>query len=61
MCQLRARLSMDKVLLTLETLGLTAEKTHLETECREGHVELQHEEVGFRLGYAHILALKGSK
>ncbi|KAG7283860.1 hypothetical protein CRUP_034047 [Coryphaenoides rupestris] len=42
--KLRARLSMDKVLLTLETLGLTAEKTHLESECREGQVELQHVE-----------------
>ncbi|CAL8323354.1 unnamed protein product [Merluccius merluccius] len=39
--KLRATLSMDKVLLTLETLGLNAEKTHLEKDFREREVELR--------------------
>ncbi|CAL8368433.1 unnamed protein product [Lota lota] len=39
--KLRARLSMDKVHLTLETLGLTAEKNHLEGNCKDRQVELR--------------------
>ncbi|TTH23511.1 Structural maintenance of chromosomes protein 5 [Bagarius yarrelli] len=32
----RARLSMEKVYLALDTAGLSAEKTKLESDCREG-------------------------
>ncbi|XP_071374248.1 structural maintenance of chromosomes protein 5 [Centroberyx affinis] len=39
--KLRAKLSMEKVYLALETVGLTAEKTKLENDCREGAVELK--------------------
>ncbi|KAM4611009.1 structural maintenance of chromosomes protein 5 [Polymixia lowei] len=39
--KLRAKLSMEKVYLALETVGLTAEKTKLENDCREGAVELR--------------------
>uniref|UniRef100_A0A667ZN16 Structural maintenance of chromosomes protein 5 n=1 Tax=Myripristis murdjan TaxID=586833 RepID=A0A667ZN16_9TELE len=38
---LRAKLSIEKVYLALETVGLTAEKTKLENDCREGAVELK--------------------
>ncbi|XP_067114243.1 structural maintenance of chromosomes protein 5 [Osmerus mordax] len=37
----RVRLSQEKVYLCLETVGLTAEKTKLETDCREGSAELR--------------------
>lgn len=43
--QLRAKLSMEKVHLALETVGLTAEKTKLEHDCREGASELKSLEV----------------
>uniref|UniRef100_A0A668A8L2 Structural maintenance of chromosomes protein 5 n=1 Tax=Myripristis murdjan TaxID=586833 RepID=A0A668A8L2_9TELE len=39
--KLRAKLSIEKVYLALETVGLTAEKTKLENDCREGAVELK--------------------
>lgn len=39
--KLRAKLSMEKVHLALETVGLTAEKTKLEHDCREGASELK--------------------
>ena len=39
---------MGKVLLTLETLGLNAEKTHLEKDFRERETELRTSAVGFR-------------
>ncbi|KAJ3586807.1 hypothetical protein NHX12_013199 [Muraenolepis orangiensis] len=45
--KLRASLSMEKVLLTVETLGLTAEKTHLERGCMEGQKELRIMEAAF--------------
>lgn len=32
---------MEKVHLALETVGLTAEKTKLENDCREGASELK--------------------
>uniref|UniRef100_A0A668A8I4 Structural maintenance of chromosomes protein 5 n=1 Tax=Myripristis murdjan TaxID=586833 RepID=A0A668A8I4_9TELE len=35
------KLSIEKVYLALETVGLTAEKTKLENDCREGAVELK--------------------
>ncbi|XP_029012929.1 structural maintenance of chromosomes protein 5 [Betta splendens] len=38
--RLRAKLSMEKVHLALETVGLTAEKAKLENDCREGASEL---------------------
>uniref|UniRef100_A0A665U869 Structural maintenance of chromosomes protein 5 n=1 Tax=Echeneis naucrates TaxID=173247 RepID=A0A665U869_ECHNA len=38
---LRAKLTMEKVYLALETVGLTAEKTKLENDCREGASELK--------------------
>ncbi|CDQ64147.1 unnamed protein product [Oncorhynchus mykiss] len=39
--KLRAKLSMEKVYMALETVGMTAEKTKLETDCREGSAELR--------------------
>ncbi|XP_010876179.2 structural maintenance of chromosomes protein 5 [Esox lucius] len=39
--KLRAKLSMEKVYTALETMGLTAEKTKLENDCREGSAELR--------------------
>uniref|UniRef100_A0A8C7DAT0 Structural maintenance of chromosomes protein 5 n=1 Tax=Oncorhynchus kisutch TaxID=8019 RepID=A0A8C7DAT0_ONCKI len=36
-----AKLSMEKVYMALETVGMTAEKTKLETDCREGSAELR--------------------
>ncbi|KAF7655218.1 hypothetical protein LDENG_00059390, partial [Lucifuga dentata] len=39
--KLRAKLTMEKVYLALETVGLTAEKTKLEHDCREGATELK--------------------
>lgn len=43
--QLRAKLTMEKVHLALETVGLTAEKTKLEQDYREGTSELKSLEV----------------
>uniref|UniRef100_A0A8C6Q076 Structural maintenance of chromosomes protein 5 n=1 Tax=Nothobranchius furzeri TaxID=105023 RepID=A0A8C6Q076_NOTFU len=37
----KAKLSMEKVYLALETVGLTAEKNKLENDCREGASELK--------------------
>lgn len=39
---------MEKVHLALETVGLTAEKTKLEHDCREGASELKSLEVRAR-------------
>uniref|UniRef100_A0A8D3DZZ0 Structural maintenance of chromosomes protein 5 n=1 Tax=Scophthalmus maximus TaxID=52904 RepID=A0A8D3DZZ0_SCOMX len=39
--KLRAKLTMEKVYLSLETVGLLAEKTKLENDCREGASELK--------------------
>uniref|UniRef100_A0AAX7T005 Structural maintenance of chromosomes protein 5 n=1 Tax=Astatotilapia calliptera TaxID=8154 RepID=A0AAX7T005_ASTCA len=39
--KLRAKLTMEKVHLALETVGLTAEKNKLENDCREGASELR--------------------
>ncbi|XP_076015393.1 structural maintenance of chromosomes protein 5 [Genypterus blacodes] len=39
--KLRAKLTMEKVHLALETVGLTAEKAKLEQDCREGAAELK--------------------
>lgn len=36
---------MEKVYLALETVGLTAEKTKLENDCREGASELKTTDV----------------
>ncbi|KAI4882717.1 hypothetical protein NFI96_028525 [Prochilodus magdalenae] len=41
----RARLSMEKVFLALESAGLTAEKTKLESDLRDGSAELRRAEV----------------
>ena len=38
---------MLKVHLTLETLGLSAEKNHLEGNCKDRQVELRTLEVGY--------------
>ncbi|KAK3522196.1 hypothetical protein QTP70_027690, partial [Hemibagrus guttatus] len=43
----RARLSMEKVYLALETAGLSAEKTKLESDYREGSAELRRAEQAF--------------
>lgn len=43
--QLRAKLTMEKVHLALETVGLTAEKNKLENDCREGASELRTTDV----------------
>uniref|UniRef100_A0A4W6CRK7 Structural maintenance of chromosomes protein 5 n=1 Tax=Lates calcarifer TaxID=8187 RepID=A0A4W6CRK7_LATCA len=42
---LRAKLTMEKVYLALEAVGLTAEKTKLENDCREGASELKATDV----------------
>ncbi|KAM9855821.1 structural maintenance of chromosomes protein 5 [Aulostomus maculatus] len=39
--KLRAKLTMEKVHLALEMVGLTAEKTKLDSDCREGASELK--------------------
>ncbi|XP_054464848.1 structural maintenance of chromosomes protein 5 [Anoplopoma fimbria] len=39
--KLRSKLTMEKVYLALETVGLMAEKTKLENDCREGASELK--------------------
>ncbi|KAM3872303.1 structural maintenance of chromosomes protein 5-like [Diretmus argenteus] len=39
--KLRAKLSMEKVYLALETVGLTAEKTKLENDCRQDGAKLR--------------------
>ncbi|XP_036451673.1 structural maintenance of chromosomes protein 5 [Colossoma macropomum] len=43
----RARLSMEKVFLALESAGLTAEKTKLESDLRDGSAELRRAEQVF--------------
>ncbi|XP_017344869.1 structural maintenance of chromosomes protein 5 [Ictalurus punctatus] len=43
----RARLCMEKVYLALDTAGLSAEKTKLESDCREGSAELRRAEQAF--------------
>ncbi|XP_016097853.1 structural maintenance of chromosomes protein 5 [Sinocyclocheilus grahami] len=43
--QMKARLSMDKVYLALQSAGLSAEKTKLETDCRDSSSELKRAEV----------------
>ncbi|XP_051540631.1 structural maintenance of chromosomes protein 5 isoform X1 [Myxocyprinus asiaticus] len=45
--KLKARLSMDKVYLALQSAGLTAEKTKLETDCRDSSAELKRAEVAY--------------
>uniref|UniRef100_A0A3Q3MHI9 Structural maintenance of chromosomes protein 5 n=1 Tax=Labrus bergylta TaxID=56723 RepID=A0A3Q3MHI9_9LABR len=42
--KLRAQLNMEKVYLALETVGLTAERSKLENDCREGASELKSTE-----------------
>uniref|UniRef100_A0A672LM57 Structural maintenance of chromosomes protein 5 n=1 Tax=Sinocyclocheilus grahami TaxID=75366 RepID=A0A672LM57_SINGR len=41
---MKARLSMDKVYLALQSAGLSAEKTKLETDCRDSSSELKRAE-----------------
>lgn len=48
---------MDKVNLALETVGLTAEKTNLENEFREGASELKTVEVSLYLSLSLCLSL----
>ncbi|KAI5099428.1 structural maintenance of chromosomes protein 5 [Silurus meridionalis] len=43
----RARLIMEKVYLALDIAGLSAEKTKLESDCREGSAELRRAEQAF--------------
>lgn len=43
--QRRVELTIEKVYLALETVGLTAEKTKLENDCREGATELKTTDV----------------
>ncbi|KAM3617031.1 uncharacterized protein V6R79_001296 [Siganus canaliculatus] len=42
--KMRAKLTMEKVYLALETVGLTAERTKLESDCKEGSAELKNTE-----------------
>uniref|UniRef100_A0A8C1X171 Structural maintenance of chromosomes protein 5 n=1 Tax=Cyprinus carpio TaxID=7962 RepID=A0A8C1X171_CYPCA len=44
-CAMKARLSMEKVYLALQSAGLSAEKTKLETDCRDSSAELKRAEV----------------
>ncbi|KAJ7988430.1 hypothetical protein DPEC_G00323470 [Dallia pectoralis] len=39
--KLRAKLSMEKVYMALATVGMTAEKNKLDTDCRKGTAELR--------------------
>lgn len=43
--QTKAKLSMEKVYLALQSAGLAAEKTKLETDCRDSSAELKRAEV----------------
>uniref|UniRef100_A0A671SMZ9 Structural maintenance of chromosomes protein 5 n=1 Tax=Sinocyclocheilus anshuiensis TaxID=1608454 RepID=A0A671SMZ9_9TELE len=43
--QMKARMSMEKVYLALQSAGLSAEKTKLETDCRDSLAELKQAEV----------------
>ncbi|XP_067289832.1 structural maintenance of chromosomes protein 5 isoform X2 [Pseudorasbora parva] len=45
--QTKARLSMEKVYLALQSAGLSAEKTKLETDCRDSSSELKQAEVAY--------------
>ncbi|KAK2871454.1 hypothetical protein QQF64_002642 [Cirrhinus molitorella] len=45
--QVKAKLSMEKVYLALQSAGLSAEKTKLETDCRDGSAELKRAEVAY--------------
>ncbi|KAK7126137.1 hypothetical protein R3I93_021499 [Phoxinus phoxinus] len=45
--QMKARLSMEKVYLALQSAGLSAEKTKLETDCRDSSSELKQAEVAY--------------
>lgn len=54
--QLRANLTMEKVYLALETVGLTAEKTKLENDCREGASELKMMDVRILHTNSHTTA-----
>uniref|UniRef100_A0A671SJX5 Structural maintenance of chromosomes protein 5 n=1 Tax=Sinocyclocheilus anshuiensis TaxID=1608454 RepID=A0A671SJX5_9TELE len=42
--QMKARMSMEKVYLALQSAGLSAEKTKLETDCRDSLAELKQAE-----------------
>uniref|UniRef100_A0A671KMY8 Structural maintenance of chromosomes protein 5 n=1 Tax=Sinocyclocheilus anshuiensis TaxID=1608454 RepID=A0A671KMY8_9TELE len=42
-CLCSPKLSMDKVYLALQSAGLSAEKTKLETDCRDSSAELKHQ------------------
>uniref|UniRef100_A0A671YKD5 Structural maintenance of chromosomes protein 5 n=1 Tax=Sparus aurata TaxID=8175 RepID=A0A671YKD5_SPAAU len=50
----RAKLTMEKVYLALETVGLTAEKTKLENDCKEGASELRTTDVGVSHTFTYI-------
>ncbi|XP_051971973.1 structural maintenance of chromosomes protein 5 [Xyrauchen texanus] len=45
--KLKASLSMDKVYLALQSAGLAAEKTKLETDCRDSSTELKRAEIAY--------------
>lgn len=45
---------MEKVYLALETVGLTAEKTKLENDCKEGASELRTTDVGVSHTFTYI-------
>uniref|UniRef100_A0A671YKF7 Structural maintenance of chromosomes protein 5 n=1 Tax=Sparus aurata TaxID=8175 RepID=A0A671YKF7_SPAAU len=49
-----AKLTMEKVYLALETVGLTAEKTKLENDCKEGASELRTTDVGVSHTFTYI-------
>lgn len=45
---------MEKVYLALDTAGLSAEKTKLESDCREGSAELRRAEVRGHTDYTCV-------
>lgn len=47
---------MEKVYLALEMVGLTAEKSKLEHDCREGASELKAMDVRISLTHTHAHA-----
>lgn len=50
---------MEKVNLALETVGLTAEKTKLQNDCREGASEIKTMDVRVIQTHTDVLVLHG--
>lgn len=55
--QLRSKLTMEKVYLALDSVGLMGEKNKLENDCRHGASELKITEVSVSLPLFYTSAL----